>query len=425
MIYSDKQRRISTREMEKLKDALCAAASRASRPAWLRKAEMDAIRSEIARLKADITDYDMLKAGEIAFAKSFALESLPSILVQARVAAGMSQTDLARALGMKPQQVQRYEASEYQSANLARLIEVSRVLGVQTEGLFGSEQALLGGVFSWETDDEIEWRRFPIKEMVKRQWFAVPPGEDNVQAVKSYFRRAAGPHLATTFHRKKVRGDTSPNEYALLAWQARVLERARQRAASESMADFRLDDRWVRDLVALTRCGDGPREAVALLERHGVVLLTERHLPGTYLDGAAMVDSGGRPVIGLTLRFDRLDNFWFVLFHELGHIFLHVMAGSRYDFFDEDKTMAGDRMELEADEFALNSLVPAAKWKLCLSKHAMTEESVRLDAEKLGIDASIIAGRIRRERGDYTVLNSLIGQGRVRSQFAEDADATR
>ena len=97
----------------------------------------------------------------------------------------------------------------------------------------------------------------------------------------------------------------------------------------------------------------------------------------------------------------------------------------RYDFFDEDGTVAGDRMELEADEFALNCLIPVADWERCLSRFAMTEEAVRLDAERLGIDASIIAGRIRRERGDYTVLNNLIGQGHVRSQFAEDVDAAR
>ena len=424
MIYSDKQRRISTGEVGKLKEALSVAAARDSEQMWLRNAEMDAIRSEIGRLEADIADYDMLKAGEIAFAKSFALESLPSILVQARIAAGMSQTDLAGALNMKPQQIQRYEASAYQGASLARLVEVSKVLGVHTEGLFGSEQASPGGVFSWETADGIEWRRFPIREMVKRRWFGVAPGEDAVQAVKAYFRRAAGPQFATAFHRKKVRGDTSPNEYALLAWQARVLERARHRAANERLPEFRLDDRWVGELVALTQRRDGPREAVRVLARNGIILLAERHLSGTYLDGAAMADVNGRPVIGLTLRFDRLDNFWFVLFHELGHIFLHLMGSLRYDFFDEYGTAAGDRIEVEADEFALNSLIPAADWERCLSRFAMTEEAVRLDAENLGIDASIIAGRIRRERGDYTVLSNLIGQGHVRSQFAEDADAT-
>ena len=151
--------------------------------------------------------------------------------------------------------------------------------------------------------------------------------------------------------------------------------------------------------------------------------MTERQLSGTYLDGGAMLDEDGRPVIGLTLRYDRLDNFWFVLFHELGHVFLHLMGGTRYDFFDEDGTAAMDRLELEADRFALNSLIPEESWKGCLSRFAVTERAVRLDAERLGIDASIIAGRIRRERGNYTLLNKLVGQDNVRTHFAADLDA--
>ena len=422
MIYSDKQRRISAREVERLKEALLASEERAVE-AWLRDLETDAIRSEIERLEADISDYDMLKAGEIAFAKSFALESLPSIFVQARIAAGMSQTSLAQALEVKPQQIQRYEASGYRGASLARLIEVSRVLGVQTEGLFGSEQAGQGGVFSWEKAEEIEWRRFPIKEMVKRRWFHVTIGGDVVQDVKDYFRETAGPQFATALHRKKSRGDTSPNEYALLAWQARVLERARHTVRHKDLPSFQLDDRWLPDLVALTRRPGGPGEAAELLASHGIPMVTERELPGTYLDGAAMLDENGHPVVGLTLRFDRLDNFWFVLFHELGHIFLHLMGGARYDFFDEDETAAGDRFEREADAFALNNLIPEESWNGCLSRFAVTEKAVRLDAERLGIDASIIAGRIRRERGNYTVLSNLVGQDHVRAQFATDVDA--
>ena len=422
MIYSDKQRRISAQELGRLKGALLASREREGE-AWLRAVETDAIRSEIERLQTVIADYDMLKAGEIAFAKSFALESLPAILVQARIAAGMSQTALAQALQLKPQQIQRYEATAYGGASLTRLIEVSRVLGVQTEGLFGSEQAGQGGVFSWQKAEEIEWRRFPTKEMVKRGWFDLSPRRDLVQQAKDYFRRAAGPQFVTALHRKKVRGDTSPNEYALLAWQARILERARGTVAREDLPPFTLDDRWISDLVSLTTRPNGPREATELLARQGIPLVTERQLAGTYLDGAAMLDEDGRPIVGLTLRFDRLDNFWFVLFHELGHIFLHLMDGTRYDFFDEDGTVAKDRLELEADGFALNSLIPDESWRGCLSKFAMTEKAVRLDAERLGVDPSIIAGRIRRERGNYTILNTLVGQGHVRNHFATDTDA--
>jgi len=422
MIYSDKQRRISIQEVGRLKHALLASGERKGE-AWLREVEQEAIRSEIERLEADIADYDMLKAGEIVFAKSFALESLPSMLVQARIAAGMSQTSLAQALDVKPQQIQRYEASAYKGASLARLIQVSKVLGVHTEGLFGSEQAGQGGVFSWGKTEEIEWRRFPAKEMLKRGWFELNGGGDAVQQVKEYFRQAAGPQFATALHRKKVRGDASPNEYALLAWQARILERARYAVNRVNMPPFSLDDRWITDLVSLTRRPDGPREAAELLSSHGLPLVTERQLAGTYLDGAAMLDEDGRPVIGLTLRFDRLDNFWFVLFHELGHVFLHLMGGTRYDFFDDDGTAAMDRLELEADRFALNSLIPEESWKGCLSRFAVTERAVRLDAKRLGIDASIIAGRIRRERENYTLLNKLVGQDHVRTHFPADADA--
>ena len=422
MIYSDQQYRISKRELTKLKDALTNAQASKPDQAWLRNAQIAALRSQIAELEAEIAHYDLLKAGEITFAKSFALENLPSILVEARIAAGMSQTNLAQMLGIKPQQIQRYEASNYMGASLARLIEISKILNVHSAGLFEGDRTTHGAVVSWANADDIVWQQFPINEMRKRRWFDLPRGADVVHRVKEYILEAAGPEFLTAFHRKKVNFGTIPNEYSLLAWQARVLERARAKVAHSRLPEFVLDDRWLPALVALTRRADGPRRARDLLARKGIVLITEEHLPGTYLDGAAMLTDDGRPVVGLTLRYDRLDNFWFVLLHELGHVFLHLMTGLRYDFFDEEGPSEGDRVELEADKFALNRLISDEAWDQCLSRFAMTEEAVRLDAETLGIDASIIAGRIRKEQGDYAILNNLVGQDRVRSQFTEVQD---
>ena len=418
MIYSDKQRRISNRELEKLRAARSAASTRRTEQAWLREAEQRAIRSEIVKLEADIAHYDLLKAGEIGSEKSFALESLPKMLVEARIAAGMSQTKLAELVGVKPQQIQRYESTGYMGASLARLVDISRILEVKVEGLFESEPRKHGAVLSWENASDVAWQQLPIKEMRERGWFDLPRGRDAVQEVEEYFERAAGPRFVWALHRKKIRGETSPSEYGLLAWQVRVLELARAREAHTSMPDFTLDDRWLPELVTLTRRTDGPKEVTGLLASKGIVLVTEPHLTGTYLDGAAMLGESDRPIIGLTLRFDRLDNFWFVLFHELGHVFLHLMGGLRYDFFDEDSASAEDSIELEADQFALKNLISDQHWNGCLSRFALTEEAVRLDAEKFGVDPSIIAGRIRRERNNYMVLNALIGQGQVRSQFA-------
>lgn len=426
MIYSDKQYAISEGQLSKLRDALATAQSEHSdatdEQGWLRDAQTNAIKSQIATLEAEISHYELLRSGEITFAKAHSLENLPSVLVQARIAAGLSQTDLAERLGMRAQQIQRYEASGYSGASLDRLIDVCNALNVHTSGLFESDDTSRGSVFSWSDIDDVVWKQIPAREMAKRGWFDVPRRSDVYQLARDYFMRTAGPQFASAYHRKKMHGGSVPNEYALLAWQARILERAGDIVETHDPPDFVADDRWISDLVALTRRKDGPKRAQTLLLSKGIILVTEKHLSGTYLDGAAMLDRNGRPVIGLTLRFDRLDNFWFVLLHELGHVFLHLMDGFRYDFFDEEETAGDDKVEREADTFAFDNLIPEAKWDECLSRFALSEEAVRIDANSLGIDPSIIAGRIRKERGDYTILGGLIGQGQVASQFEDNGD---
>ncbi|OYZ89784.1 MAG: DNA-binding protein [Rhizobiales bacterium 17-65-6] len=426
MIYSDKQYAISERQLGNLREALTAAkfekADATSEHSWVRAAQADAIKSQIATLEAELSHYALLKSGEITFAKTHSLENLPSVLVQARIAAGLSQTDLAERLGMKAQQIQRYEASDYSGASLDRLIDVCQALNVHTTGVFESDNNSRGSVFSWSNIDDVVWKQFPAREMAKRGWFDVPRKGDVYKLARDYFMRVAGPQFASAYHRKKMHGGSVPNEYALLAWQARILERSQEIVETHKAPDFIADDRWIADLVALTRFKDGPKRAQALLLSKGIILITEKHLSGTYLDGAAMLDRNSRPVIGLTLRFDRLDNFWFVLLHELGHVFLHLMDGLRYDFFDEEDTAGDDKVERDADAFALDSLIPESKWDECLSRFALSEEAVRIDAKNLGIDPSIIAGRIRKERGDYTILGGLIGQDQVASQFKDDGD---
>ena len=418
MIYSEEQYGISTDQLAKFKEALVATTKRETEVKWAQSLEIDALKSQIAELEADLTHYDLLKSGEITVAKSHSLETLPSTLIQARIARGLSQSDLAEALDIEPQQVQRHEASEYIGASLDHLIKVANILNVHTAGLFETEAAHRGVVISWENADNVHWKEFPAREMVRRGWFDLPRGADLIEATKAYFLQAAGPHFASALHRKKIRGENLPRGYALLAWQTRVLERARARIEEWELPPFELDDHWLPELVALTRRQDGPRRARKLLARKGIALVTEEHLQGTYLDGAAMLGHSGHPVIGLTLRYDRTDNFWFVLFHELGHVFLHLFGGIRYDFFDDDTSKAHDTIEGEADEFALNTLIPDNQWEQCLSRFALSEEAVRIDARNLNVDAGIIAGRIRRERGNYTILTDLIRSG-VREQLQE------
>ena len=58
---------------------------------------------------------------------------LPAVLIKARIAQGLSQKDLADRIGLKEQQIHRYEATDYTSASLARIKDVIRALGVEMD----------------------------------------------------------------------------------------------------------------------------------------------------------------------------------------------------------------------------------------------------------------------------------------------------
>jgi HTH-type transcriptional regulator/antitoxin HigA len=419
MIFSDRQYAVSKEQVENLRSALTNVRADTKKHERLRKIEVNALESQISEIDGDLANYDLLKSGSVSFSETYSLADLPNILIQARIAHGLSQTDLAEQLGMKAQQIQRYEATQYTSASLARLIEIASVLKVRVSQSFATaERPIESSLFSWSDPANIDWTRFPLKEMSRRGWLK---GRDLADAARSYFLTAAGPQFATALHRKKVRSGNAPDEFALLAWQARVLDLARQELEAGRIGEFEIQDSWLPTLVSLTQFNDGPEKARELLNAHGIALVVERHLSGTYLDGAAMISPTGHPVVALTLRHDRLDNFWFVLFHEIGHVFLHLYTSLRLDFFDEEDGVDGDGLEREADQFALTNLIPDRLWKQCLSRFALSEEAILIDAKKLGIHPSIIAGRIRKERSNYHILSNLVGNGVVRAQL-EGAD---
>src|SRR6202030_2569041 len=114
---------------------------------------------------------------------------------------------------------------------------------------------------------------------------------------------------------------------------------------------------FLRQVAKLSWSGNGPLLAKEFLEKHGIHLIILEHLPKTHLDGAALQLADGTPVIGLTLRYDRIDNFWFCLLHELAHIGRH-MHGKRDEAFVDDLSLRGvegvrrDPKEEEADDWA-------------------------------------------------------------------------
>ena len=88
------------------------------------KAQEEAVKSQLADLEDELREYEELKAGRFRLDELDVVEELAALLVKARIARGLSQKQLAERLGIKEQQIQRYEATDYASASLARIKEV-------------------------------------------------------------------------------------------------------------------------------------------------------------------------------------------------------------------------------------------------------------------------------------------------------------
>ena len=88
------------------------------------KAREDAIRSQLSDLRSELREYEALKAGDFELDQLGVVSGLPAMLIKARIARGMSQKDLAERIGLKEQQIQRYEATDYASVSLSRIKDV-------------------------------------------------------------------------------------------------------------------------------------------------------------------------------------------------------------------------------------------------------------------------------------------------------------
>ena len=339
---------------------------------------------------------------------------------------GLSPKDLVPFLGS------RSKVSEVLSAkrplSLAMIRSLHAGLGIPLESLVSDQPD--------ETESErVDWERFPVREMINRGWIGTTSGRTKRrlgytamrELMLEFFRPIGGPAVALGVLHKtdNVRTAQSSDRYALAAWACYVRQRAEQVELARS---FRLSD-WnedgFRELRSLSRFDVGPRLAIQYLEERGIVVDIVEHLPRTRLDGAALLRHDDTPVIALTIRHDRLDNFWFTLFHELMHVVLHLRGSAPnqrpYQWFLDDLDIVTDvsSFEREADEQAGDALIPSAAWESSAVRYAIAPATVAQLARDIGVSEAIVAGRVRHERKNFRLLSSMIGVGEVRHLFPE------
>ena len=329
---------------------------------------------------------------------------------------GLRQRDLVAFIGS------RSKVSEVLSRKRPLSLSMVRALSV---GLEIPIEILARESEPGPTDEEsIDWARFPIREMFRLGWLTADETEIEArpdEVVREFF----GPQrpaemLEALFRMTKhsMRSARKADPYALSAWTARVMQLAESRPGlRDESTNVNLE--FMRVLARLSREPEGPRLALELLTDQGIVLAIVPHLRRTYLDGCALFIDRNRTVIGITLRYDRIDNFWFTLMHELAHAALHSSSDTSLFFDDLQLTESEDPRESESDALAMDALIPEAFWGRVAENLEWNRETAEMLAQELGIHPAIIAGRMRFEARNYRILSPVVGHGEVRQQFPE------
>jgi HTH-type transcriptional regulator / antitoxin HigA len=264
------------------------------------------------------------------------------------------------------------------------------------------------------------------REMVRRRWFSPADASDKMaargEALLGFLFRgpAARPAFAMFRGRRLNARRDVVEQVATMAWLAHAADAVRN-IPSRAFRANGVSPEFLADLVRLSIESDGPKRALETVRAAGIHVIVEDGLPGMSLDGASFHTAELGPVLGMTLRHDRLDNFWFTLLHELGHIALHLAAPSSDVFVDAIDESGDDEeeAEAEADAFAKDALIPRDAWFRSDAYRIGSESSLLALAKHLGVHPAIVAGRIRYERRDFRRFASLVGQGQVRDIIYE------
>jgi len=252
-------------------------------------------------------------------------------------------------------------------------------------------------------------QQLPRKELVKRGW--LHSADDATALAPIFFSQP--PARTSTLFRKRASADES----LLSLWLAQARAQAEFTCVAESPRAFEsLEKEQLREWAHLSVEPKAVRLLPAKLARRGIVLVYLLALPGMKADGAVFKLRSGHAVVALSLRFPRLDYFWFTLMHELAHLVLHADQLEEALVYDvrEEQPEEESPVEKAANRLAKDALVERSSWRNCEPKYQGGNEPVIRYAREQGIHPSIVAGLLRRETGNYARYASIINEHDVR-----------
>lgn len=374
-----------------------------------RKLEVAAVEGQLGELRAQLTEYDALREGRVAVGELSSLDDLPRLLVRARIAAGLSQRLLAERLGLKEQQIQRYESSDYASASLSRLRQVADAVGLADTHLPSTDidsSDLIKQLVDLGLDRSVVRRRIAPAALRERKdkRTHLAPVIDLASRVGRVFGMDASDLLAgrgiETDNRvlaaanfKMPEGATKERVAAYTVYAhylALVLLQASEGVVRD---DIPGDPAAFRSLWETREPGQGFAGLLRFVWSLGIPVLPLADPGGFH---AAVWRAHGRDVIVLKQGARRSSRWEFDLLHEIGHI-ITGWDGADGGVIDGDD-MSVDDGEQAANQFAGNVLLDGRAEELvqrCVNEAKGSVERLKRVvpsvASSEGVDTSALA----------------------------------
>jgi HTH-type transcriptional regulator / antitoxin HigA len=243
----------------------------------------------------------------------------------------------------------------------------------------------------------------PVNELVKRGWIEPSKDIEVLEARVLHFldRESLDEPSRLVYATKKSTERATPFQEA---W----VHRAKQLAPSISAGKFSPESfaRALKKLKELRKNPEDIRDVAKVLADGGVRLILVEGLPKGRIDGATFWLDEYSPVIVLSMRYDRLDYFWFGLMHELGHVANRDALGSvpilDVNLFGDDATPFEDKSEIEkgADQFAERFLVEQKEMETFIGRNAplYSKQKIKNFSARIGVHPAIVLGQLQHRK---------------------------
>lgn len=316
-------------------------------------------------------------------------------------ARGWTQTDLSQIMGKPPQAISEIVNAK-KRITPETAIALAKALGTSPElwhNLEANYQLYLAREQTSKKEISDISRRgrlyelAPIRELVKRQWISGRESVDEMEReVCQYLDLSSpqeNPSLAVSLRHSEAFG---PEVAAQVAWLRRVQHLARLQQISTFDPDKLSES--IPEILSLSYRAEDVIHVPGKLIGLGVHFLIVPHLPKTYVDGAALYIDDEHPVVALTLRHNRIDNFWFTLMHEVAHI---VLGHKGVHINEENGDSNGE--ENEANNQAGNWLIPPEAFRIFVenNRNHFTQRNIEMFARSIHRNPGIVVGRLKHE----------------------------